>query len=97
MTKGMIWGLLTPAALALLFVGSALGHTGGSTAYAEVTVDGQTVRYTLSLAVDASDKTNPDPLSTERSPLRHRRSSRLRRRSRPRHHPMRSLTSRRSY
>jgi hypothetical protein len=54
----------------LLFIGSALGHTGGSTAYAEVTVDGQTVRYTLSLPVDASDRTNPDPLSTERSPLR---------------------------
>ena len=70
MTKGVIWGLLAPAALALLFVGSALGHTGGSTAYAEVTVDGQTVRYTLSLPVDASDRTNPDPLSTERSPLR---------------------------
>jgi hypothetical protein len=69
-TKGVIWGLLAPAALALLCVGSALGHTGGSTAYAEVTVDGQTVRYTLSLPVDASDRTNPDPLSTERSPLR---------------------------
>ena len=55
---------------ALVFVGSALGHSGGSTAYAEVTVDGQTVRYTLSLPVDASDRTNPDPLSTERSPLR---------------------------
>jgi hypothetical protein len=67
-TQGVIWGLLAPAALALLFVGSALGHTGGSTAYAEVTVDGQTVRYTLSLPVDASGRTNPDPLSTERSP-----------------------------
>jgi hypothetical protein len=69
-TKGVIWRLLAPVALALLFVGSALGHTAGSTAYAEVTVDRQTVRYTLSLPVDASARTNPDPLSSERSPLR---------------------------
>src|SRR5215216_6447685 len=59
---------ISPAmlALALLFFvsgGSAEAHTGGTTGFAAVTVDGQTVRYSLSLSLEAVEgaKTNSLP------------------------------------
>jgi HupE / UreJ protein len=48
-----------------LFVsgGSAQAHSGGTTGFAAVTVDGQTVRYSLSLTLEAVEgaRTNPLP------------------------------------
>ena len=51
--------------LALLFhwIGSAAAHTGGTTGFAKVTVEGETVRYSLTLDVEAASKVQNGPLA----------------------------------
>ena len=45
--------------------GSANAHTGGTTGFAAVTVEGQTVRYSLSLGVEAVEGVRRPTLSTD--------------------------------
>ena len=62
--------VLLPAtlALALLFCvrgGSAEAHTGGTTGFATLTVDGQSLRYTLSLSLEALAGAKTGALTTD--------------------------------
>ncbi len=62
MKKG--WRLLLPLGLVLGLVlaagnGRLQAHTGGTTGHARVTIDGQTVRYSLTLALDSLEKVRP--------------------------------------
>ena len=66
--------LLRPAALAFtlllcVWAGSVGAHTGGTTGFAQVTVKGQTVRYSLTLGLDAIEKVRTDSTSTNQVPL----------------------------
>ncbi|HEX2892285.1 HupE/UreJ family protein [Vineibacter terrae] len=55
--------------LAVLHLGErAEAHTGGTTGYAKITVEGQTVRYSLTLGVDAVDAAQGPP-GTPQGPL----------------------------
>jgi hypothetical protein len=58
-------------ALALLFCvsgGSSQAHTGGTTGFATVTVDGQSIRYSLSLGREALADVKPNPLAADQVP-----------------------------
>ncbi len=57
--------------LALLFhwIGSAAAHTGGTTGFAKVTVEGETVRYSLTLDVEAVSKVQNGPLAADHDAL----------------------------
>jgi hypothetical protein len=57
-------------ALALLFCvsgGSAEAHTGGTTGFATLTVDGQSLRYTLSLSLEALAGVKTGALTTDQA------------------------------
>ena len=55
-------------AFAFLAVGTgpAEAHAGGTTGFAAVTVDGQTVRYSLTLSPEALERAKADPALTDR-------------------------------
>lgn len=66
------WGLaraLLPFALLLHWIGSAAAHTGGTTGFAKVTVEGETVRYSLTLDVEAASKARNGPLAADHDAL----------------------------
>lgn len=66
------WRFLASAILAfallLQWMGGAKTHTGGTTGFAKVTVDGQTVRYSLTLSLDAVGGVLTTPGETQRTP-----------------------------
>jgi len=67
------WRFLASAALALALLlqwsGWAEAHTGGTTGFARVTVEGQTVRYSLTLGLDAVGTVLAVPDGGQRAPL----------------------------
>lgn len=71
MTRG--WRLLASAALTFALLlrwgGLAEAHTGGTTGFAKITVEGQTVRYSLTLGLDAVDRVQTGPAGTQQIPL----------------------------
>jgi hypothetical protein len=52
---------LLPLALLVHWAGSAGAHTDGTTGFARITVDGQTVRYSLTLDLETVAKAQADP------------------------------------
>lgn len=71
MTRG--WRFLASATLVLALLlqwsGWAEAHTGGTTGFAKVTVDGPTVRYSLTLGLDAVGTVLTVPGGGQRAPL----------------------------
>lgn len=60
---------MLPVALFFLWAGSVGAHTGGTTGFARLTVDGQTVRYSLTLDLETADKAKDAPAGTMPAPL----------------------------
>ena len=58
-------GALLPFVLLVHWVGSAAAHTGGTTGFARVTVEGETVRYSLTLDLEAASKVQNGPLAAD--------------------------------
>ncbi len=66
--RGLAGALL---AFALLFpwLGAAAAHTGGTTGFAKITVEGETVRYSLTLDLEAASKVLTAPAGAGQGPL----------------------------
>lgn len=62
--RGLACALL-PFALLFSWLGSAVAHTGGTTGFARITADGETVRYSLTLDLEAAAKVRNGPLAAE--------------------------------
>lgn len=60
--------LLSLTAL-LLWAGHATAHTGGTTGFARVTIEGETVRYNLTLDIEAVSKAQSGPVEGGRDAL----------------------------
>ena len=58
-----------PMMLLLLWAGSVGAHTGGTTGFARLTVEGRTVRYTLTLDLETAAKAQNAPTGTTPVPL----------------------------
>ena len=56
-------GVLLLFAFLFHWAGSAVAHTGGTTGFAKITVEGETVRYSLTLDVEAASKVQNGPLA----------------------------------
>ncbi|MGD9885159.1 MAG: HupE/UreJ family protein [Reyranella sp.] len=57
-----------PIGLLLLWIGSAGAHTGGTTGFARLTVEGQTVRYSLTLDLETAAKARDPAAGTSPAP-----------------------------
>ncbi|WP_428662754.1 HupE/UreJ family protein [Reyranella sp.] len=66
--RGLACALL-PFALLFHWVGLAAAHTGGTTGFARITVEGETVRYSLTLDVEALSKAQNGPLAADQDTL----------------------------
>ncbi len=62
------WTLLA-LALLLFWAGIASAHTGGTTGFARVTVEGQTVRYSLTLDLEAVSRAQNAPAGAAQAPF----------------------------
>jgi hypothetical protein len=62
-------GALLPFALLCQWIGSAAAHNGGTTGFARITVEGETVRYSLTLDLDAVSKVQNGPLAADHEAL----------------------------
>ena len=62
-------GVLLPFALFLCWAGSAAAHTGGTTGFAKIMVEGETVRYSLTLDLEAVSKVQNGPLAADHDAL----------------------------
>lgn len=60
---------ILPAVLLFLWAGTLVAHTGGTTGFARLTVDGQTVRYSLTLDLETAAKAQNGPPGTTPAPL----------------------------
>jgi hypothetical protein len=60
---------LALALLVILGVRPGAAHTGGTTGFAQVTVQGQTIRYRLTLGLDALERATSDPANANQLPL----------------------------
>jgi len=58
-------GVLLPFLLLVHWVGSAVAHTGGTTGFARITIEGETVRYSLTLDLEAASKIQNGPLAAD--------------------------------
>lgn len=56
---------LLPVALLFPWLGSAAAHTGGTTGFARITVEGETVRYSLTLDLETAAKVQNGPPAAE--------------------------------
>lgn len=66
---GGFGGALLLFALLFHWVGSAAAHTGGTTGFAKITVEGETVRYSLTLDVEAASKAQSGPIAAGQDAL----------------------------
>ena len=65
-----IWhAALAVALYVLVAAASGIAHTGGTTGFAQVTVQGQTVRYSLTLGLDTLERAAANPTGASQTPI----------------------------